>query len=72
MDRIEVDRIIHNSAKMPMYNGTTSASNVDKILDITGGQIFCNGSLRQFVFTPITANTFSFKTEDWYAKTYGS
>jgi hypothetical protein len=67
----EYKRIMHNAAVMPGYNGTTTAAVVDKILDICGGQIFCNGALRDFVFTPITKNHYRFHTEDWYEKTYG-
>ena len=67
----EYQRIMHNAASMPGYHGTTTADVVDQILDACGGQVICNGSIREFVFTPITQKSFSFKTEDWYAKTYG-
>ena len=67
----EYQRIMHNACAMPGYNGTTTSDVVDKILDACNGQVFCNGQLREFVFTPVTAKHFKFHTEDWYARTYG-
>lgn len=67
----EYQRIMHNAAVMPGYHGVVTSDVVDQILDACGGQIFCQGSLRDFVFTPITPTSFKFHTEDWYAKTYG-
>jgi len=67
----EAIRIIHCAARMPMFHGSTTANVVDEILASCGGQIICNGHLREFVFTKITENSFTFKTEDWHKKTYG-
>ena len=66
----EYDRIMENAAVMPEYHGTTTVDVVEKILDRCNGQFFCNGQLREFVFTPITKSRYKFHTEDWYAKTY--
>lgn len=58
-----VTRIARNIAVMPGYHGTMSAIEVDEFCDRFSTQQFCNGNLRQIVFTPITANTFKFHTE---------
>ena len=68
----EAVRIINCAAKMPIFHGSTTADVVDGILASCGGQIICNGHLREFVFTRITEKSFTFKTEDWYEKTHGS
>jgi hypothetical protein len=58
-----VTRIARNIAVMPGYHGTLTAKEVDEFCDRFSTQHFCNGHLRQIVFTPITANTFKFHTE---------
>ncbi len=60
-----VSRIANNIAAMPSYHGTMTAKEVDEFLERFSTQQFCNGHLRQIVFTPITKNTFKFHTEPW-------
>lgn len=67
----EANRIMRASCRVPLWHGSTTADVVDEILKSCGGQVICNGRLRNFVFTPITKNSFLFKTENWYEKVHG-
>ena len=61
----EAIMIMNNAAKIPLYHGSTIVNVVDEIMDSCGGQILCNGQLREFVFTRITDKSFKFKTENY-------
>lgn len=58
-----VTRIAQNIAVMSGYHGTMTAEEVDEFCERFNTKQFCNGYLRQIVFTPITTNTFKFHTE---------
>jgi len=59
----EAERILNNMARMPGYHGTTTKDVVDEMCERFSLAVFCNGHLRNIVFTPITDKSFSFKTE---------
>ena len=59
----EARRILNNMASMSACHGTTSAAVVDYMCQEWSDTVFCHGRLRQIVFTPITANSYSFRTE---------
>jgi hypothetical protein len=59
----EAFRIVGNMCQMAAYHGTTTVDVVDEILSSFSNPIFCYGRARNMVFVPITAKTFSFKTE---------
>ena len=59
-----VTRIARNLSVMPGYHGTVTAKEVDEFCERFSTQQFCNGYLRQIVFTQITGNTFKFHTEE--------
>ena len=61
----EANRILGNCARVPQYHGSVTADEVDEIMGICGGEVFCNGHLREFVFKKITPKTFTFKTIPW-------
>jgi hypothetical protein len=48
---------------MASYHGTCSAEVADYIAENYSMTVFCNGLLRKIVFTPVTKNHYSFKTE---------
>ena len=58
----EAERILSCCAVVPIWHGSTTVEVVDKIMDICGGEVLCNGRLRKFEFKQITPKTFSFKT----------
>lgn len=59
----EAHRILSNMSSMAGYHGTTSAEVVDYMCENYSLTVFCNGYLRNVVFTPITTRNFAFKTE---------
>jgi DeoR/GlpR family transcriptional regulator of sugar metabolism len=59
----EASRLLGNMSSMAGYHGTTTADVVDYMAEKYSMTVFCNGLLRNIVFTPITSKTFSFKTE---------
>ena len=59
----EARRILNNMASIAAYHGTTSTAVVDYMCQEWSDTVFCHGHLRQIVFTPITANSCSFRTE---------
>ena len=59
----EASRLLRNMSSMAGYHGTTTAAVVDYMCENYSMTIFCNGLLRNIVFTPITTKNFSFKTE---------
>ncbi len=59
----EASRLLGNMARIAGYHGTASAAVVDYMCENFSMTVFCNGYLRNIVFTPITKNHFSFKTE---------
>jgi hypothetical protein len=60
----EASRILGNMSRGAGYHGTTTADVVDYMCQNYSMTVFCNGYLRNIVFTPITQKSFSFKTED--------
>jgi hypothetical protein len=67
----EANRIMNNCARIPGWHGTISKQIVNEILESCGGEIMCNGHLREFEFTTITPDMYSFKTVNWYDKHRG-
>jgi hypothetical protein len=59
----EARRILNNMSSMAGYHGTTTADVVDYMVENWSMTVFCNGQLRNIIFTPITGRNFSFKTE---------
>ena len=59
----EASRILGNMARMAGYHGTTTSDVVDYMCENYSMTVFCNGLLRNIVFTPMTSRNFSFKTE---------
>ena len=59
----EASRLLGNMSRMAGYHGTTTADVVDYMCQNYSMTVFCNGYLRNIVFTPITQKSFSFKTE---------
>ena len=59
----EARRILGNMSRMAGYHGTTTADVVDFMGENYSMTVFCNGLLRNIVFTQITAKSFAFKTE---------
>ena len=59
----EARRILGNMSRMAGYHGTTTADVVDFMCENYSMAVFCNGLLRNIVFTQITAKSFAFKTE---------
>ena len=60
---IEAKRLLDGMARMPGYHGTCSKAVVDYFAENWSMTVFCNGDLRNIIFTPITDRNFSFKTE---------
>ena len=60
---VEAKRILDNMARVAGYHGTTTKEVVDYFCENWSMTVFCNGQLRNIIFTPITANHFAFKTE---------
>ena len=59
----EASRILVNMSQVAGYHGTTTADVVDFMCENYSMTVFCNGLLRNIIFTPITAKSFAFKTE---------
>ena len=59
----EARRILKNMSSAAGYNGVCSAAVVDYMVENLDLTVFCNGYLRKIVFTPITKNNYTFKTE---------
>lgn len=59
----EASRLLGNMSGMAGYHGTCSAAVVDYIAENYSMTVFCNGYLRNIIFTPITQKHYSFKTE---------
>jgi hypothetical protein len=59
----EASRLLGNMSSMASYHGTCSAEVADYIAENYSMTVFCNGLLRKIVFTPVTKNHYSFKTE---------
>jgi hypothetical protein len=59
----EAHRILGNMSSMAGYHGSCSAAVVDYMVENYSLLVFCNGYLRKIVFTPITKNNYTFKTE---------
>jgi len=60
----EASRILGNMARVAGYHGTTTVDVVDYMCANYSMTVFCNGCLRNIIFTPITSKSFSFRTED--------
>ena len=60
MKTANVTRIAGNISVMPGYHGTMTAKEVDEYCIRFSNPSFCNGSMRQVIFTPITKNVFKF------------
>ena len=58
----EANRIINSCAVNPLWHGSLTREEVDAILAICGGEVFCNGHLRKFEFRKITEKSYIFKT----------
>lgn len=54
----EVKRHMNNLSRVPAYNATISAQDVDAWLSNYSDTVFCNGQLRQICFDKITENTY--------------
>lgn len=61
--RKEANRLLGNMSNVAGYHGTCSAAVADFIMENYSMTVFCNGLLRNIVFTPISQKNFSFKTE---------
>jgi hypothetical protein len=59
----EASRLLGNMSSMAGYHGTCSAAVADYIAENYSMTVFCNGCLRNIIFTPATKNFYSFKTE---------
>ena len=59
----EARRLLNNMSSMSAYHGTTTADVVDYMCENYSMTVFCNGQLRNILFTPITTKNFSFRTE---------
>ena len=59
----EASRLLGNMASMAGYHGTCSAAVADYFAENYSMTVFCNGYLRNVIFTPATKNIYSFKTE---------
>jgi len=59
----EARQILGNMSGMAGYHGSCSAAVVDYMVENYSMTVFCNGYLRNIVFTPITHKNYSFKTE---------
>ena len=59
----EAKRLLQNMGSTAGYNGTCSAAVTDYMIENYDLTVFCNGLLRKIVFTPITKNNYTFKTE---------
>jgi len=59
----EASRLLNNMSSMAGYHGTCSAAVADYIAENYSMTVFCNGCLRNIIFTPITQKHYSFKTE---------
>lgn len=60
---VEAKRLLDGMARMSAYHGTTTIDVADYFCENWSMTVFCNGQLRNIIFTPITAKNFSFKTE---------
>lgn len=66
----EARRLLDGMSSMAGYHGTTTVEVVDYMCENYSMTVFCNGNLRNIIFTPITAKNFSFKTESaWQPST---
>ena len=59
----EASRLLRNMSSMAGYHGTCSTAVADYMVENFSMTVFCNGLLRNIVFTPVTKNHYSFKTE---------
>jgi hypothetical protein len=59
----EASRLLGNMSGMANYHGTCSAAVADYIAENYSMTVFCNGYLRNIIFTPATQNHYIFKTE---------
>ena len=62
----EARRILNNMASVPLFHGTTTTAVVDYMCREWSDTVLCRGSLRQIVFTPITASSCAFKTKPMF------
>lgn len=58
----EARRLLDGMSRIAAYHGTTTVDVVDYMCENYSMTVFCNGQLRNIVFTPVTAKNFSFKT----------
>ena len=58
----EASRLLGNMSSMADYHGACSAAVADYMAENYSMTVFCNGLLRNIIFTPITRNQYSFKT----------
>ena len=61
--KTEASRLLGNMSIMADYHGTCSAAVAEHIVENYSMTVFCNGLLRNIVFTPCIRNHYSFKTE---------
>lgn len=59
----EASRLLGNMSSMAGWHGTCSAELADYIAENYSMTVFCNGYLRNIIFTPATRNHYNFKTE---------
>lgn len=60
----EASRLLRNMSVSAGWHGTCSAAVADYIAENYSMTVFCNGYLRNIIFTPATRNYYSFRTEE--------
>jgi hypothetical protein len=60
----EASRLLRCMSSMAGFHGTCSAAVADYMAENYSMTVFCNGYLRNIIFTPATRNYYSFRTEE--------
>lgn len=59
----EARQALNHMASFPESSGALPTAVVDYMVREWSDTVFCQGTLRQIVFTPVTPNTYRYKTE---------
>ena len=64
IDKTNVDRNWGNFCKIPVWHTTMCAEEVEYLFSVSGGNVICNGRLRDIVADKITNNCFIIYTKE--------
>lgn len=58
-----VNRALNNFSSVPIWIAYLSQDEVNELIDCVGDWVFCNGRIREFVFTPLTKDRIKVTTK---------